>query len=51
LKKYNVKTIGANIKAIKKGEDRQLFKAAMEKIGLDLPKSGRAYNLEEAVRP
>jgi len=49
LKKYKVETIGANIKAIKKGEDRQLFKAAMEKIGLDLPKSGRAYNLDEAI--
>ncbi|MDD5561836.1 MAG: carbamoyl-phosphate synthase large subunit [Candidatus Omnitrophica bacterium] len=49
LKKYRVETIGANIKAIKKGEDRQLFKAAMEKIGLDLPKSVRAYNMEEAL--
>ena len=49
LKKYKVETIGANIKAIKKGEDRQLFKAAMERIGLDLPKSGRAYNLDEAI--
>ena len=49
LKKYKVETIGANIKAIKKGEDRQLFKAAMKKIGLDLPKSGQAYNLEEAI--
>ncbi|MFA6130262.1 MAG: carbamoyl-phosphate synthase large subunit [Candidatus Omnitrophota bacterium] len=49
LKKYKVETIGANIKAIKKGEDRQLFKAAMERIGLDLPKSGRAYNLDEAL--
>ncbi|MDD5116650.1 MAG: carbamoyl-phosphate synthase large subunit [Candidatus Omnitrophica bacterium] len=49
LKKYGVETIGANIKAIKKGEDRQLFKAAMERIGLDLPKSGRAYNLDEAL--
>ena len=48
LKKYKVETIGANIQAIKKGEDRQLFKAAMQKIGLDLPKSGRAYNLKEA---
>ena len=34
LKKYKVETIGANIEAIKKGEDRQLFKAAMKKIGL-----------------
>ena len=48
LKKYRVETIGANIKAIKKGEDRQLFKEAMQKIGLDLPRSGKAYNLKEA---
>src|SRR3989338_9223999 len=48
LKKYNVETIGANIKAIKKGEDRHLFKEAMSKIGLDLPKSAKAYNIEEA---
>ncbi|MFA5144428.1 MAG: carbamoyl-phosphate synthase large subunit [Candidatus Omnitrophota bacterium] len=48
LKKYKVETIGADVKAIKKGEDRQLFKEAMKKIGLDLPKSGRAYNLKEA---
>lgn len=49
LKKYKVKMIGANIKAIKKGEDRQLFKEAMKKIGLDLPKSGKAYTLKEAM--
>ncbi len=49
LKKYKVETIGANIKAIKKGEDRKLFKAAMQKIGLDLPKSDPAYNLEQAI--
>ena len=49
LKKYKVEVIGANIKAIKKGEDRQLFKEAMSKAGIDLPKSGRAYNLEEAM--
>ncbi len=48
LKKYKVETIGADIKAIKKGEDRQLFKEAMARIGLDLPKSGRAYSLKEA---
>ncbi len=50
LKKYKVETIGANIKAIKKGEDRYLFKEAMKKIGLDLPKSEKAYNLKEACR-
>jgi len=49
LKKYNVETIGANIQAIKKGEDRQLFKEAMKKIGLDLPHSGKAHTLEEAL--
>ncbi|MCG2714158.1 MAG: carbamoyl-phosphate synthase large subunit [Candidatus Omnitrophica bacterium] len=48
LKKYKVQTIGANIKAIKKGEDRKLFKMAMQKIGLDLPRSEKAYNLQEA---
>jgi carbamoyl-phosphate synthase large subunit len=49
LKKYKVETIGANIKAIKKGEDRQLFRDSMRKIGLDLPASGLAYNLKEAM--
>jgi carbamoyl-phosphate synthase large subunit len=49
LKKYKVETIGANIKAIKKGEDRHLFKKAMQKIGLDLPRSDKAYNLKEAL--
>jgi carbamoyl-phosphate synthase large subunit len=48
LRKYKVAVIGANIKAIKKGEDRHLFKEAMKKIGLDLPKSDKAYNLKEA---
>jgi len=50
LKKYKVEVIGANIKAIKKGEDRRLFKEAMQKIGLDLPKSDKAYNLNEACK-
>jgi carbamoyl-phosphate synthase large subunit len=48
LKKYKVETIGADIKAIKKAEDRKLFKEAMERIGLDLPKSGQAYTLVQA---
>ncbi len=50
LRKYKVETIGADIKAIKKAEDRQLFKKAMQKIGLDLPKSGKAYTLAEACK-
>ncbi|MFA4888814.1 MAG: carbamoyl-phosphate synthase large subunit [Candidatus Omnitrophota bacterium] len=48
LKKYKVKVIGADIQAIKKGEDRKLFKQAMLKIGLDVPKSDKAYSLKEA---
>lgn len=40
--------LGANPEAIKKGEDRQAFKEAMIKIGMDLPISAYAYNLEEA---
>ena len=39
LDKYNVQLIGANIAAIKKAEDRLFFKDAMQKIGLDVPKS------------
>jgi carbamoyl-phosphate synthase large subunit len=48
LKKYKVETIGADIKAIRKAEDRKLFKEAMEKIGLDLPRSKEAYSVKEA---
>ena len=48
LEKYGVELIGAKLAAIKKAEDRDLFKAAMERIGLDLPRSGYAHSLEEA---
>ena len=44
-----VKFLGANPEAIKKGEDRQKFKEAMIKIGMDLPKSKYAYNIDEAM--
>jgi len=50
LEKYNVKMIGANLEAIKKAEDRELFKNAMLKIGLDLPKSSKARNMKEALQ-
>ena len=50
LDKYGVETIGANITAIQKAEDRELFKATMQKIGLDLPRSGKAHSLQEAER-
>ena len=45
----DVEFLGANPAAIKKGEDRHLFNEAMIKIGMDLPKSANAYNLEEAL--
>ncbi|MFW6307173.1 MAG: carbamoyl-phosphate synthase large subunit [Campylobacterales bacterium] len=43
-----VKFLGAHPKAIKKGEDRQEFKKAMEQIGMDLPHSKYAYDIDEA---
>jgi carbamoyl-phosphate synthase large subunit len=48
LERYGVELIGAKIPAIKKAEDRDLFKAAMERIGLDLPRSGYAHSMAEA---
>ena len=48
LDKLGVKMIGANADAIDKGENRQRFKDAMIKIGLDLPTSGVAHSMEEA---
>lgn len=48
LKQFDVEMIGAKAEAIEKGEDRQLFKDAMLKIGLDCPVSGTAHNLDEA---
>lgn len=48
LDKLGVKMIGANADAIDKGENRQRFKDAMIKIGLDLPISGVAHSMEEA---
>ena len=44
-----VEFLGANPEAIKKGEDRQAFKEAMVKIGMDLPISKYAYNMDEAL--
>src|SRR5262247_844093 len=48
LERHGVELIGAKLPAIKKAEDRELFKAAMEKIGLSLPRSGLARSVEEA---
>ena len=48
LEKHGVRVIGADADAIDKGEDRQRFKDAMIKIGLDVPASGVAHNMAEA---
>jgi len=50
LEQYNVELIGADYKAIRKAEDREEFKAAMERIGLEVPRSGFARTMEEARR-
>jgi carbamoyl-phosphate synthase large subunit len=49
LDKYNVRLIGASVQAIKVGEDRLLFREAMEDIGVDVPASGLARSLDEAA--
>jgi len=49
LDEYGVELIGAKLEAIKKGEDRMLFKEAMERIGLPVPRSFPVYSVEEAV--
>lgn len=50
LAKYGVELIGAKLPAIKKAEDRRLFRRTMQEIGLDLPQSGYAYSLEESIK-
>jgi carbamoyl-phosphate synthase large subunit len=49
LEKYNVQLIGAQISAIKKAEDRLYFKDAMQRIGLDVPKSALVNNLKDGL--
>jgi len=48
LAKYNVELIGASQKAIEMAEDRELFKQAMARIGLEVPRSGYATSIAEA---
>jgi len=50
LDKYNVKVIGVQIDAIKRGEDRLAFKQTMQRLGIDLPASDIAYSVEEAEK-
>jgi carbamoyl-phosphate synthase large subunit len=48
LDRFGVELIGAKIDAIRKAEDRELFKRAIERVGLRLPRSGLARSFEEA---
>jgi len=50
LEKYGVELIGASREAIDKAEDREKFKAAMKKIGLESPRSALAHSVEEALQ-
>jgi len=50
LKKYGVKVIGVEVDAIERGEDRVVFKDTMNKLGIDMPRSNAAFNVEEAER-
>ncbi|MCM8787072.1 MAG: carbamoyl-phosphate synthase large subunit, partial [Candidatus Omnitrophica bacterium] len=50
LKKYGVESIGSSVEAISCAEDRELFKKAMQEIGIKVPKSGIARSLKEGLR-
>ncbi|MDD5454311.1 MAG: carbamoyl-phosphate synthase large subunit [Candidatus Ratteibacteria bacterium] len=50
LKKYGVESIGASVDAISRAEDRELFKKAMQEIGVGTPKSGIATSAEEGMK-
>src|SRR5512132_4399405 len=49
LQRHNVELIGANYEAIKTAEDRQAFKECMQRIGVEVPKSGYAGTVDEAA--
>ncbi|HOE61979.1 MAG TPA: carbamoyl-phosphate synthase large subunit, partial [Kiritimatiellia bacterium] len=48
LDKYGVRVIGVNLDAIERGEDRQIFKDTMTKLGIETPQSEIAYSVENA---
>ncbi len=50
LERHGVELVGARIESIRKAEDREMFKAAMERIGLEVTRSGYARSLEDAYR-
>ncbi len=49
LEKYNVQVIGVQVDAIERGEDRIEFKAAMDKLGIEMARSEVAYSVEEGL--
>ena len=50
LDKYGVKVIGVNLDAIERGEDREVFKDTMAKLGIETPRSGIVHSVEAAER-
>ena len=50
LEKHKVELIGADFKTIEAAEDRKMFRKVMQDIGMDLPKSGYAYNIADALK-
>ena len=50
LDKYGVKVIGVNLDAIERGEDREVFKETMAKLGIETPRSGIVHSVEEAEK-
>ena len=50
LDKYGVKIIGVDLDAIERGEDREVFKATMMKLGIDVPKSGIIHSVDAAIK-
>jgi len=50
LKKYNVRMLGANLRSIRKAEERDRFKKVMAECSLEVPKSGFAHTWEEAKK-
>ena len=49
LDKYGVKVIGVNLDAIERGEDREIFKETMQKLGIETPKSGIVHSVDAAL--
>ncbi len=50
LAEYGVELLGASSQTIELAEDRTLFRQTMQRLGLSLPKSGVAKNLQEAIK-